>query len=150
MRREHWDKRSPGSWLSPVSAHLGTMVCLPGFSWVFLSALLHSVTPWGAERPDRPRQCDAPKSVSRVGTHQTKHTIRPDIILHTYGGTKRHLLRCTSELREDKVALVKVFQSFPVPPLQLAQRARLIISLTSTYSIHVLSLWGQSHPLNLS
>ena len=43
------------------------MVCLPGFGWVFLSAVLHAAAPWGAGRPDRPRQCDAPKSVSRVG-----------------------------------------------------------------------------------
>ncbi|XP_068447478.1 metalloprotease TIKI2 isoform X2 [Clinocottus analis] len=38
------------------------MVCLPGFSVVFLCALLHSVAPWGARRPERPRQCDAPQT----------------------------------------------------------------------------------------
>ncbi|KAM7388313.1 hypothetical protein PAMP_024499 [Pampus punctatissimus] len=38
------------------------MVCLPGFIWVFLSALLHPVAPWGADQRDRPKQCDAPKS----------------------------------------------------------------------------------------
>ncbi|KAF3834859.1 hypothetical protein F7725_027417 [Dissostichus mawsoni] len=48
--------------LSGASCHLHTMACLPGFSWVFLSALLHAVAPWGAHRPERPRQCDAPKS----------------------------------------------------------------------------------------
>ncbi|XP_056235204.1 metalloprotease TIKI2 [Seriola aureovittata] len=44
------------------------MICLPGFSWVFLSALLHTVAPWGAQRPDRPRQCDAPKSQSDMNS----------------------------------------------------------------------------------
>ncbi|XP_071343782.1 metalloprotease TIKI2 [Trachinotus anak] len=44
------------------------MICPPGFSWVFLSALLHTVAPWGAERPDRPRQCDAPKSQSDMNS----------------------------------------------------------------------------------
>ncbi|XP_041791500.1 metalloprotease TIKI2 isoform X1 [Chelmon rostratus] len=44
------------------------MVCLPGLSWVFLSALLHTVAPWGAQRPDRPRQCDAPKSQSDMNS----------------------------------------------------------------------------------
>ncbi|XP_059196643.1 metalloprotease TIKI2 [Centropristis striata] len=44
------------------------MVCLRGFSWVFLSALLHNVAPWGAHRPDRPRQCDAPKSQSDMNS----------------------------------------------------------------------------------
>ncbi|KAI9547581.1 Metalloprotease TIKI2 [Dissostichus eleginoides] len=44
------------------------MACLPGFSWVFLSALLHAVAPWGAHRPDRPRQCDAPKSQSDMNS----------------------------------------------------------------------------------
>uniref|UniRef100_A0A3B4U0E3 Metalloprotease TIKI n=1 Tax=Seriola dumerili TaxID=41447 RepID=A0A3B4U0E3_SERDU len=44
------------------------MICLPGFSWVFLSALLHAVAPWGAQRPDRPRQCDAPKSQSDMNS----------------------------------------------------------------------------------
>ncbi|XP_068599736.1 metalloprotease TIKI2 [Brachionichthys hirsutus] len=38
------------------------MVCLPGFNWVIVSALLRAVAPWGAQRPDRPRQCDLPKS----------------------------------------------------------------------------------------
>uniref|UniRef100_A0A8D0A9Z9 Metalloprotease TIKI n=1 Tax=Sander lucioperca TaxID=283035 RepID=A0A8D0A9Z9_SANLU len=44
------------------------MVCLPRFSWVFLSALLHTVAPWGAHRPDRPRQCDTPKSQSDMNS----------------------------------------------------------------------------------
>ncbi|XP_034532074.1 metalloprotease TIKI2 isoform X1 [Notolabrus celidotus] len=44
------------------------MVCLPGFSWVFLSALLHQAAPWGAERADRPRQCDTPKSQSDMNS----------------------------------------------------------------------------------
>ncbi|XP_029988698.1 metalloprotease TIKI2 [Sphaeramia orbicularis] len=44
------------------------MVCPPGFSWVFLSALVHTVAPWGAHRPDRPRQCDAPKSQSDMNS----------------------------------------------------------------------------------
>lgn len=44
------------------------MACLPGFNWVFLSALLHAVAPWGAHRPDRPRQCDAPKSQSDMNS----------------------------------------------------------------------------------
>ncbi|KAM8745135.1 metalloprotease TIKI2 [Acanthopagrus schlegelii] len=44
------------------------MVCLPGFSWVFLSALLHTAAPWGAHRPDRPRQCDPPKSQSDMNS----------------------------------------------------------------------------------
>ncbi|CAF93407.1 unnamed protein product [Tetraodon nigroviridis] len=43
------------------------MLCVPGFRWVFLNALLHTVAPWGAQRPGRPRQCDAPKSVSPLG-----------------------------------------------------------------------------------
>ncbi|GLD50227.1 metalloprotease TIKI2-like protein [Lates japonicus] len=65
-RREN----SSGSRLSQVSkkCHLDTMVCLPGFSWVFLCALLHAVAPWGAERRDRPRQCDAPKSQSDMNS----------------------------------------------------------------------------------
>ncbi|KAF3690980.1 Metalloprotease TIKI2 [Channa argus] len=44
------------------------MICLPGLSWVLLSALLHTVAPWGAERPDGPRQCDAPKSQSDMNS----------------------------------------------------------------------------------
>ncbi|XP_074491599.1 metalloprotease TIKI2 [Sebastes fasciatus] len=44
------------------------MVCLPGFSWLFLSALLHTVAPWGAHRPERPRQCEAPKSQSDMNS----------------------------------------------------------------------------------
>ncbi|XP_067453226.1 metalloprotease TIKI2 [Thunnus thynnus] len=44
------------------------MVCLPGFIWVFLSALLHPVAPWGADRRDRPKQCDAPKSQSDMNS----------------------------------------------------------------------------------
>ncbi|XP_005920923.1 metalloprotease TIKI2 isoform X1 [Haplochromis burtoni] len=44
------------------------MVVLPGISWVFLSALLHAVAPWGADRPGRPRQCDAPKSQSDMNS----------------------------------------------------------------------------------
>ncbi|XP_026161358.1 metalloprotease TIKI2 [Mastacembelus armatus] len=44
------------------------MVCRPGLSWVFLSSLLHTVAPWGADRPDRPRQCDAPKSQSDMNS----------------------------------------------------------------------------------
>ncbi|XP_029356172.1 metalloprotease TIKI2 [Echeneis naucrates] len=40
------------------------MICPPGLRWVLLSALLHAAAPWGAHRPDRPRQCDAPKSES--------------------------------------------------------------------------------------
>ncbi|XP_030583668.1 metalloprotease TIKI2 [Archocentrus centrarchus] len=44
------------------------MVFLPGMSWVFLSALLHAVAPWGADRPGRPRQCDAPKSQSDMNS----------------------------------------------------------------------------------
>ncbi|XP_071382232.1 metalloprotease TIKI2 isoform X1 [Centroberyx affinis] len=44
------------------------MVCLPGLSWVLLSALLHPVAPRGADRPDRPRQCDAPKSQSDMNS----------------------------------------------------------------------------------
>ncbi|XP_075944701.1 metalloprotease TIKI2 isoform X1 [Anarhichas minor] len=44
------------------------MVCLPGFSLVFLSALLHTAAPWGAHRPERPRQCDAPKSQSDMNS----------------------------------------------------------------------------------
>lgn len=54
-------------WVTEVSCHLDTMLCVPGFRWVFLNALLHTVAPWGAQRPDRPRQCDAPKSVSQLG-----------------------------------------------------------------------------------
>ncbi|XP_062419541.1 metalloprotease TIKI2 [Pungitius pungitius] len=38
------------------------MVRLPGSSLVLLCALLHTVAPWGAHRPDRPKQCDAPRS----------------------------------------------------------------------------------------
>lgn len=44
------------------------MVCPPGFSWVFLSALVHAVAPWGAHRPDRPKQCDAPKAQSDMNS----------------------------------------------------------------------------------
>lgn len=44
------------------------MVCLPGFSVVFLSALLHTVAPWGAHPPERPRQCDAPKTQSDMNS----------------------------------------------------------------------------------
>ncbi|XP_034035695.1 metalloprotease TIKI2 isoform X2 [Thalassophryne amazonica] len=45
------------------------MVCVPGFGWVLLGALLHPVAPsWGADRPDRPRQCDAPKSQSDMNS----------------------------------------------------------------------------------
>ncbi|KAM9849202.1 metalloprotease TIKI2 isoform 2-T2 [Aulostomus maculatus] len=44
------------------------MVHLQGFSWVFLSALLHPVAPWGADRVDRPRQCDPPKSQSDMNS----------------------------------------------------------------------------------
>ncbi|XP_069006421.1 metalloprotease TIKI2 [Embiotoca jacksoni] len=44
------------------------MVFPPGFSWVFLSALLQTVAPWGADRPGRPRQCDAPKSQSDMNS----------------------------------------------------------------------------------
>lgn len=45
------------------------MVCAgPGLCWVFLSALLHTAAPWGAQRPDRPRQCDAPKSQSDLNS----------------------------------------------------------------------------------
>ncbi|XP_060889143.1 metalloprotease TIKI2 [Labrus mixtus] len=44
------------------------MVCLPGFTVVFLSALLHQAAPWGAGRPDRPKQCDAPKSQSDMNS----------------------------------------------------------------------------------
>uniref|UniRef100_A0A3Q3XPS9 Metalloprotease TIKI n=1 Tax=Mola mola TaxID=94237 RepID=A0A3Q3XPS9_MOLML len=44
------------------------MVCAPGFSWIFLSALLHTVAPWGAQRPDRPRQCEPPKSQSDMNS----------------------------------------------------------------------------------
>ncbi|XP_053178435.1 metalloprotease TIKI2 [Scomber japonicus] len=44
------------------------MVCLPGFIWVFLSALLHPVAPWGAQRRDRPKQCDTPKSQSDMNS----------------------------------------------------------------------------------
>lgn len=53
--------------VTEVSCQLATMLCVPGFRWVFLNALLHTVAPWGAQRPDRPRQCDAPKSVSQLG-----------------------------------------------------------------------------------
>ncbi|XP_008334542.1 metalloprotease TIKI2 [Cynoglossus semilaevis] len=44
------------------------MVYLPGLSWVLLSALLHTVAPWGAERPDRPRQCRVPQSQSDMNS----------------------------------------------------------------------------------
>ncbi|KAM3619600.1 uncharacterized protein V6R79_010714 [Siganus canaliculatus] len=44
------------------------MVCLPGLRCVFLSALLHIAAPWGAHRPDRPRECDAPKSQSDMNS----------------------------------------------------------------------------------
>ncbi|XP_029904730.1 metalloprotease TIKI2 [Myripristis murdjan] len=44
------------------------MVYVPGLSWVLLSALLHPVAPRGADRPDRPRQCDAPKSQSDMNS----------------------------------------------------------------------------------
>lgn len=60
-------EKSALSWLLQVSNNIDGMLVLPGISWVFLSALLHAVAPWGADRPGRPRQCDAPKSVSRVG-----------------------------------------------------------------------------------
>lgn len=44
------------------------MVCLQGISWVLLSALLHPVLPWGAHRPERPRQCDPPKAQSDMNS----------------------------------------------------------------------------------
>ncbi|KAM8875073.1 metalloprotease TIKI2 [Spinachia spinachia] len=44
------------------------MVRPPGSSWVFLGALLHAVAPWGAPRPDTPRQCDAPQSQSDMNS----------------------------------------------------------------------------------
>ncbi|XP_029002339.1 metalloprotease TIKI2 [Betta splendens] len=44
------------------------MVRLPGPSWVWLSAVLHTVAPWGADRAGRPRQCDAPQSQSDMNS----------------------------------------------------------------------------------
>lgn len=44
------------------------MVCLPGLSWLLLGALLHAAAPRGADRPARPRQCDAPKSQSDMNS----------------------------------------------------------------------------------
>ncbi|XP_072245732.1 metalloprotease TIKI2 isoform X1 [Leuresthes tenuis] len=44
------------------------MVFPQGFSWVLLSAFLQTVAPWGADRPGRPRQCDAPKSQSELNS----------------------------------------------------------------------------------
>ncbi|XP_047444081.1 metalloprotease TIKI2 [Mugil cephalus] len=44
------------------------MVFPPGISWLFLSALLQTVAPWGADSPSRPRQCDPPKSQSDMNS----------------------------------------------------------------------------------
>lgn len=60
-------RRRPRADRLAASRHLGTMVRLPGSSLALLCALLHAVAPWGAHRPDRPKQCDAPQSVSRGG-----------------------------------------------------------------------------------
>ncbi|XP_037530618.1 metalloprotease TIKI2 [Nematolebias whitei] len=44
------------------------MVSWPAFCWVLLSGVLQAVAPWGAERADRRRQCDAPKSQSDLNS----------------------------------------------------------------------------------
>ncbi|KAK2835602.1 hypothetical protein Q5P01_016086 [Channa striata] len=44
------------------------MVRVPGLSCVLLCALLHTAASWGAERSDRPRQCDAPKSQTEMNS----------------------------------------------------------------------------------
>ncbi|XP_076009301.1 metalloprotease TIKI2 [Genypterus blacodes] len=53
------------------------MVYLQGISWVLLSALLHPVAPRGAERPDRPKQCDPPKSQSDMNSFLWKIKRQP-------------------------------------------------------------------------
>ncbi|AWP11034.1 putative metalloprotease TIKI2-like [Scophthalmus maximus] len=44
------------------------MLCPRGLRWLLLSALLRTAAPWGARRPERPRQCDAPESQSDMNS----------------------------------------------------------------------------------
>lgn len=82
-------------WVTEVSCHLDTMLCAPGFRWIFLNAVLHTVAPWGAQRPGRPRQCDAPKSVSSLGHFLRQNTLMQKLFfqdrLENLGKKKLHL-----------------------------------------------------------
>lgn len=44
------------------------MMCARTLCWLVLSAVLSPGAPWGAKRPDRPRQCELPKSQSEMNS----------------------------------------------------------------------------------